>query len=69
MLAAIVHIAYVYYIYNANQPVVGWLGGQWYPLSTRVQVAGGAHRGRMCVCALVEVSVCLCMCATLIVPC
>ena len=87
----------------ANQPVVGWLEGQWYPQPTRVQVLvlafipgfisgfpamrvqweetfpsttrrlrwlrksqddmpaqslGGAHRGRVCVCAFIGVSVC-----------
>ena len=25
---------------GANQPVIGWLGGQLYPLPTRVQVPG-----------------------------
>ena len=76
--------------YCANQHVVGWLEGLWYPHPTRVQILvlafipgfisgfpamhiqweetflpaqsfGGAHRGRVCVCAFIGVSVCACI--------
>ena len=33
-----IHIWISVKIQVANQPVAGWLGGQWYPLCTRVQI-------------------------------